>query len=281
MPIAKLLKNLAPFQISIRRVLLIPFPFFVAMTLGGRTQAQDTAGAKQAPAILGDAAAGKSIYERYCSPCHGIGGGGGKGPRLNRARLPHAQDDNELRAVITNGIPPGMPDAWYLTNEEIANVAAHIRTLGKTPQEKVPGDSKRGAAVYARSGCAGCHIYAGKGVGFGPELTDVGDRRNATYIQKAIRNPSSALPEGFLMVTVVTNAAQGAGQKIQGIRLNEDTFTIQIKDAGGHIYSFRKSDLKDLQKETGQTPMPAFEKVLQAEDLQDLVAFLVDSRVAQ
>jgi hypothetical protein len=39
--------------------------------------------------------------------------------------------------------------------------------------------------------------------------------------------------------------------------------------------------LKELQKETGQTPMPAFEKVLLAEELQDLVAFLVDSRVAQ
>jgi putative heme-binding domain-containing protein len=267
---AKLLKHLDHFHFSLRRFLLAALPFLVALGIAAGAQAQEATGAKPTAAIAGDAAAGKPIFERYCSPCHGIGGGGGKGPRLNRAKLPHAQDDNQLRAVIANGIPPGMPDAWYLSDEEIANVAAHIRTLGKIPQEKVPGDAARGAAVYARSGCAGCHIYAGKGVGYGPELTEVGKRRNATYIKKAIGNPASALPEGFLMVTAVTNV----GHKIEGVRLNEDTFTIQIKEAGGHIYSFRKQELKDLQKQTGQTPMPAFEKVFSAEELQDLVAFL-------
>lgn len=276
----KLLKNLRQSNSPRWQFLLVVLPCLVllpVLTFGDGVWAQDAAATKPPATVSGDAAAGKPIFERYCSPCHGIGGGGGKGPRLNRVRLQHAQDDNELRGVIANGIPPGMPDAWYLSDEEIANVAAHIRTLGRMPQEKVPGDATRGAAVYGRSGCAGCHIYGGKGVGFGPELTDVGERRNATYIQKAIRDPSSALPEGFLMVTAVTRD----GQTVDGIRLNEDTFTIQIKDAGEHIYSFRKKDLKELQKQTGHTPMPAFEKVLSPEDLQDLVAFLVDSRVTR
>jgi cytochrome c oxidase cbb3-type subunit III len=257
--------------------LLVVLPCAVllpALAFGERARAQDAAAAKAPDKVSGDATAGKPIFERYCSPCHGIGGGGGKGPRLNRTQLPHAQDDNELRGVIANGIPPGMPDAWYLSDQEIDHVAAYIRTLGTMPQEKVPGDATRGAAVYLRSGCATCHIHGGKGVGFGPELTDVGERRNASYIQRAIRSPSSALPEGFLMVTAVKRDSQ----RVQGIRLNEDTFTIQIKDAGGRIYSFRKKDLKELQKQTGQTPMPAFE-VLSQEDLQDLVAFLVDARV--
>src|SRR5215813_7957214 len=73
-----------------------------------------------------DSTAGKPIFERYCSPCHGMSGDGGRGPRLNRSYLPHAPDDNELRSVIINGIPPGMPSASYLSNDEIVNVAAHI-----------------------------------------------------------------------------------------------------------------------------------------------------------
>src|SRR5215467_6978869 len=64
-----------------------------------------------AKATVGDATAGKPIFERYCAPCHGISGGGGRGPRLNRAQLSHAPDDASLRAVIADGIPPGMPDA--------------------------------------------------------------------------------------------------------------------------------------------------------------------------
>jgi cytochrome c oxidase cbb3-type subunit 3 len=221
-----------------------------------------------------DAAAGKPIFERYCAPCHGISGGGGRGPRLNRPHLPHAPTDAALRAVITDGIAPGMPDAWYLSDEEIANVAAHIRALGKMPGEIVPGDPSRGAAVYARSGCSACHIHVGQGVGFGPDLTDVGERRNASYIRQAVSNPASALPEGFLMVTAVTSA----GKSINGVRLNEDSFTIQIKEVTGRIYSFRKRDLKELKKETGQTPMPSFEGILSPADLQDLVAFLAASR---
>jgi hypothetical protein len=34
----------------------------------------------------------------------------------------------------------------------------------------------------------------------------------------------------------------------QDIFLNEDTFTIQLKDAQGHFYSLRKSDLRELKK---------------------------------
>src|SRR5215470_4295828 len=104
-------------------------------------QAPDESSAKVSSKA--DAIAGKPIFERYCAPCHGINGGGGRGPRLNRAHLTYAPTDAALRAVIADGIPPAMPDAWYLSDEEIANVAAHIRALGKTPGELVPGDPVR------------------------------------------------------------------------------------------------------------------------------------------
>src|SRR5579863_2507852 len=97
--------------------------------------------------VKADPAAGKPIFERHCAPCHGMSGSGGRGPRLNRSYLPHAPDDTELRSVITNGIPPGMPDASYLSDEEIANLAAHIRSLAKQPGEIVAGNPERGAAI--------------------------------------------------------------------------------------------------------------------------------------
>lgn len=235
-------------------------------------QTQDASSAKVSSKA--DAVAGKPIFERYCAPCHGINGGGGRGPRLNRPHLTYAPTDAALRAVIADGIPPAMPDAWYLSDEEIANVAAHIRALGKTPGELVPGDPVRGAAVYAKSGCSACHILRGQGVGFGPDLTRVGDRRNASFVRMVINNPSSALPEGFMFVIAVT----AANKSVSGIRLNEDSFTIQLKDPTGKIYSFRKRDLKELKKETGSTPMPTFENVLSPKEIEDLAAFLMASR---
>jgi cytochrome c oxidase cbb3-type subunit III len=221
-----------------------------------------------------NASAGKPLFERHCAFCHGIDGGGGRGPRLNRLHLTHAADDAALRSVISEGLAPAMPDAWFLNDEEVANVAAYVRSLGTLPPEKLPGNPTRGALVYAKSACATCHILAGDGVGFGPDLSDIGERRSTSLIRQAILKPATALPENFLFVKAVTSS----GQIIQGLRVNEDTFSIQIKDANGRSHSFRKQELKELQKTRSETPMPSFDGVLGPAEIDDLIAYLAASR---
>ena len=51
-------------------------------------------------------AVGRKIFESQCALCHGQNGGGGRGPNLNRPKLIKAPDDEALRGVISNGIPP-------------------------------------------------------------------------------------------------------------------------------------------------------------------------------
>ena len=221
-----------------------------------------------------DLAAAKVIFESRCALCHGIDGSGGRGPSLRQTKLVHAADDEALRSVIEHGIPPEMPDAWYLTKSEIASVAAFVRSLGNVPPEPLPGDPARGKAVYARSGCSACHIINGEGVGYGPELTEVGARRSAVHLRETLTNPASTIPAGLLFVEVLTNS----GQRIRGIRLNEDTFTVQLKDQQGRFFSFRKSDLEGVKKLRDETPMPAYGSVLSAPDLDDLISFLASLR---
>lgn len=240
-----------------------------------------TVRARQTPSeektSLGDAAAGKRLFERHCALCHGIDGKGGRGPALNRAHLAHAPDDEELKLVIAEGIPPSMPEGWFLDEDDVANLAAFVRSLSKIPPDPLPGDPARGARVYAKSGCGGCHILEGRGEGYGPELTGIGDRRSAAFLKQAISKPSSALPEDFLIVKATT----ASGETREGIRVNEDTFTIQIKDAGGHYHNLRKQELKELKKLRGETPMPPFEGILSATEMQDLVAYLASQRGKQ
>src|SRR5579862_9254250 len=53
---------------------------------------------------------GRQLFLGMCSRCHGVDGGGGEGPNLNRPVLTHAQNDQALLAVIRDGIPDrGMP----------------------------------------------------------------------------------------------------------------------------------------------------------------------------
>jgi len=234
------------------------------------TAAVPPASSVYASAIGADATAGKHLFERHCAVCHGIEGKGGRGPGLNREQLAHAPDDAALKSLISAGISPDMPAGWFLTDEDVTNLAAYVRSLSKIPTEPLPGDAMRGARVYAKGGCSKCHIVAGAGFGYGPELSNIGIRRSAPYIRKAIAKPSATMPEGFLLVEAITPA----GDKIEGIRVNEDTFSIQIKDATGQFHSLRKQDLKELQKLRGETPMPSYEGVFNASELDDLVAYL-------
>jgi cytochrome c oxidase cbb3-type subunit 3 len=221
-----------------------------------------------------DPAAGKVIFQAHCALCHGLDGGGGRGPDLRRPKLDRAADDEALKSLIENGIPPEMPDGWYLGKADIANIAAFVRSLGSVPTERLPGNAARGEALYDRSGCDRCHILGGRGVGFGPALTDIGAKRGAARLRETLRNPARTIPDGFLLVEATTTA----GETLRGIRLNEDTFTIQWKDMQGRIYSFRKSEVRELKKHRNETPMPSYATVFSAAELEDLVAFLASQR---
>jgi putative heme-binding domain-containing protein len=222
--------------------------------------------------VTADLPAGKKIFESQCALCHGQTGTGGRGPGLNRPKLGKAPDDEALWAVISNGIEPEMPGAWQLNEHEVHSVAAYVRSLGALPPEALPGDAARGERVYQSKGCAGCHMVDGKGDGFGPELTDIGARRNGAHLRQAVLRPATLLPEGFLYVAAVTET----GTTIRGIRVNEDSFNIQIKDARGQFHSLRKSELRDLKRLPNETPMPSFEGSLSAAELDDLVAYLAN-----
>lgn len=221
-------------------------------------------------AIAQDVAAGKKIFESQCALCHGQTGTGGRGPSLHRPKLTMAPDDEALWKVISRGIPPEMPGAWQLNQHEVYSVGAYVKSLGAIPPEVLPGDPARGERVYQSKGCSGCHVVAGKGEGFGPELTDIGSRRNGDHLRQTILRPAADLPEGFLYVAAVTQN----GATVRGIRVNEDSFNIQIKDARGRFHSFAKSELKELRRLRDQTPMPSFEGSLSAGELDDLVAYL-------
>ena len=59
-----------------------------------------------------------------------------------------------------------------------------------------------------------------------------------------------------------------------GLRLNEDSFTVQLRDRSGHVRSFKKADLERMQAERAST-MPSYRDALTSRDADDLVAYLM------
>jgi putative heme-binding domain-containing protein len=158
--------------------------------------------------------------------------------------------------------------------DEVAGVAVYVRSLGQRPAEAVPGDALRGASVFASNGCKGCHIIGGEGEAFGPELTSVGARRAAAFLRQTVLKPAATLPGDFEYVSVTP----ATGTAVRGIRVNEDSFTIQLRDAGGQYHSFRKTQIRELRRLTGETPMPSYEERIGSAELDDLIAYLASLR---
>jgi len=181
-----------------------------------------------------DVQRGERAFLGQCARCHGPKGEGGLGAILAQPRLPHAPDDASLFRVIRDGIRgTEMPGNSTSTTREIWEFAAYVRSLGRLPAENVPGDPRRGQEVYRAKGkCGQCHVLNGQGESVGPELSDVGARRNAAYLRASLLEPEAAVPDGFLQVRIVTKD----GRRITGVHLREDTFTIGLADLTGRTY---------------------------------------------
>jgi len=236
-----------------------------------------------------DVEQGKALFEGLCARCHGEGGTGAEGPNLNRPMLTRARDEAALRDIIGEGIADrGMPRVRRFTDTELTQLSAYVRSLGRTTAVPLVGNPTKGKELYARLGCRSCHIINGDGGSFGPELTDIGYARGPAYLRQALIDPAATLPTGqmpipsrgfveFLPVRVVTSD----GREVRGARVNEDAFTIQLRDVNNRYYSFRKSNLELIAKEFDKSFMPTFKDKLSSSDADDLVAYLSGLRGAQ
>src|SRR5438105_12105928 len=85
---------------------------------------------------------GEKLFQVHCALCHGPKGEGGRGPMLTRAKLRRAPDDAALLRILEDGIRgTEMPGAGAMSDREIRQTAAYVRSLGKLMQSVVPGDA--------------------------------------------------------------------------------------------------------------------------------------------
>ena len=224
------------------------------------------------PKSSADVQRGQKLFSVHCALCHGTKGEGGRGPSLARPKLTHAPNDAALVKVIEDGIRgTEMPGAGAMSEREMRLTAAYVRSLGKVAQKPVPGDVSQGSSIFTGKGnCTGCHSIHGEGGVAGPDLSTIGDARSAVYLRESIVDPGAAVPEGYLLVTVTPKS----GEKMTGMRMNEDSFSIQIADGKGRAFSFWKADLEKVERQKGKSPMPSYKGQLTDGELTDLVAYL-------
>jgi putative heme-binding domain-containing protein len=219
-----------------------------------------------------DIAYGSRLYDAQCTTCHGANGDGVGGVDLRSGKFRNAATDQDLVRVITTGIQGTAMLAFKFDTAELAGIVAYVRNMNTFDRGSVKaGDAIRGRTVFeGKGGCTRCHRAGALGARVAPDLTDIGAIRSAASLLRSLTDPNSQM----MPINRPVRAVLRDGTVINGRRLNEDTYTVQLFDDKERLVSLTKADLREYTILT-TSPMPSYRDTLGQEELADLVAYLL------
>jgi cytochrome c oxidase cbb3-type subunit III len=223
---------------------------------------------------------GKDLFAGTCANCHGIDGSGANGPNIRGVGATLGPEG--LYATIRGGVPgTGMPPFATLDDATIWKIVDYVSSLGHENAGVVTGDPQKGKAIYESNGCASCHTIDAQGGDLGPDLSHIGAERSIVSLEKTLTDPGGNLPldtslqeRSAYPAYLIYRAVKKDGKVIEGMRLDEDSFTMQLRDSSGRIHSIQIYEMQKIEPEPGKSFMPSYKDKLSATQVNDLVAYL-------
>jgi putative heme-binding domain-containing protein len=216
--------------------------------------------------------AGMGGYRQRCADCHGTDGRGVRGPDITQIWSSGRTDQGLFKTIRSGVSGTEMPafSAPRTSDREIWQMLAYVRTLAApAPADPPRGNAENGARVF-RTQCASCHRVNAVGGRIGPDLSRIGSARSRDVLVARIRRGAESFRPGFEPVTITPDS----GPPIQGVKKNEDLFSVQIMDTGERIQGYEKDKVKSVANGT-KSAMPVFgPDRLSDSDLDDLVRYL-------
>ena len=214
---------------------------------------------------------GASLYAARCVMCHGAQGDAIGGVNLRSGKFRNAVTDTDLARFIRAGSPAaGMPP-FALDNAEMAGITAYLRNMNTFDTANVKtGDAGRGRAIFeGKGGCVACHRVGVLGSRVAPNLSDIGSQRSPGSLQRSLLDPTSQM----MPINRPVRLVKKDGSIVNGRRLNEDTYSIQILDDKERLHSILKSDLREFTI-SKTSPMPSYKDTLNANEIADVLGYL-------
>ena len=218
---------------------------------------------------------GAQIFTSQCTSCHGENGDMIPGVNFRAGQFKRVISDNDLRFTITNGVPGTAMQPFTFGASELTGIVSYLRNMGSfNARGLMTGSASRGKALFDSAGnCVSCHAVNGKGPRVAPDLGDIGTLRTAELIHRTLLDPAGSMLPANRPVHAVTRD----GTVINGRRLNEDTYTVQLIDEQEHLVSLTKADLREYTV-LKSTPMPSYKDKFSSQELADLEAYLLSLR---
>jgi putative heme-binding domain-containing protein len=226
-----------------------------------------------------DVRLGERYFQRQCTRCHGEDAKGNDetgAPDLT-GRLSRASTVAGIYRILREGIAgtamlPLSPDT---PDPTVWQLVAYVDSLSTDPANiNLPGSASNGQTLYAsKGGCSTCHMIRGNGGRLGPDLSRVGERRDPDELMSDIVSPhEEVLPRWWTVKALLEN-----GSTVEGLRMNEDTFTLRVIDRNSELWSLPKNQIASFERIQSST-MPSYLQTLAESELDDLVAYLFSLR---
>ncbi len=132
----------------------------------------------------------------------------------------------------------------------------------------------RGEALFfVGTTCAGCHRVGGRGINFGPDLTNLGDRLEAAFIVQSMIDPNAVITEGFS-----AHVVEASGKHYFGILLSSGR-TLKLGVVGDETVELG-ADTITKHETLSVSPMPPQGALLKPQDVADITAWLLSQKSA-
>lgn len=144
------------------------------------------------------------------------------------------------------------------------------------PELLVGGDVEKGRRVFFEKtevSCVRCHAIGGVGGAVGPELTNLGAKKERGYLLEAVIDPNAAIAEGFETQLIL----DVEGVTHFGIVKRETEDFVELMNADGQWLRILQENIEERQRGQSSMPTGMLEK-LTKQELRDLVEYLSSLR---
>lgn len=138
------------------------------------------------------------------------------------------------------------------------------------------GDQAQGQSVFMThlaAQCIRCHRIGKEGSNVGPNLQDIGLKRDPNHILRSIIAPSADIDKNYRTQVVVLLS----GKTVQGIMLKQTKTTITLANSEGKPTVIERKEIDEI-FEQQKSIMPEVKTILSRREIRDLVAFLQSQR---
>ena len=223
-----------------------------------------------------DVRMGERLFRQQCGRCHGRDAKGGElGPDLTSG-IGNASTAAGLFRIVREGLPNTqmIGISRSATDQSVWMVVSYVESLNDTANVELPGSTTAGMQLFSGKGnCASCHMVNGQGGRRGPDLTRVGNRRDPDELVSDLMTPNEDVTPRWWTVRVTRED----GSVVEGLRMNEDTFTLRLMSEQEDLWSFSKGRIRSYERIETST-MPSVDGMLTASEVDDLVAYLFSLR---